>query len=255
MKRLITILTLFFIFINLSVFAESNIIKKDLKVITDDGFRIQAVLEYSKSLKKEKNVSTVVLVHSLGYSSGWWENLPDELLAKGYAVLLIDLRGHGGSIYNSKLARVSWKNLTNHAFSKYPSDVLKVFDFVASENPKKEFFNNWAIVGADIGANTAVVAASKYKNKPKTVVMLSPSVSARGIYIPVKLAELGNVDILSISSSSDNNAIKTNEYLKKFAQAEYVQFSSESRSNGMLMLKNDKNLVGFITSWIDQYLR
>ena len=252
MKRLTIILTLFLFFINASIAAPEKTVKKDMKVLTADGFSMCATLEYPKS--KQKEYSTVVFLHSLGYSSEWWEGLPEEFLDNGYAVLKIDLRGHGASVYNSKLVRLSWKSMTNTAYSKYPTDVIKVIEQVKSDN-KKEFFNNWAIVGSDIGASTGVLVANKIAYKPKTIVMLSPVVSTKGLYIPVKLAELDNIDILTISGDGDTQGQNAQEYLKKFAQSQFAIYISESRSSGMIMLKKDKSLISFIKSWVDQYLK
>lgn len=251
MKRIILILTFFLLFLN-PVLAAS-VVKKDISVQSVDGFSIKAVLEYPK-VKKQKEFPTVVLLHSLGYSSEWWETLPKELLDSGYAVLRIDLRGHGRSVYNSKLVRTSWKSMTNSAYAKYPDDVVKVIDYVKSENTKKIFFNNYAIVGADIGASTAVLAADKVSYKPKTIVMLSPVVKTKGLFIPVKMANLSNIDILAISGTDDVSGAESAEYLKKFAQAAFMTYTSEAKSTGMIMLKNDTSLAKIITSWIKEYL-
>ena len=251
MKRIILILTFFLLFLN-PVLAAS-VVKKDISVQSVDGFSIKAVLEYPK-VKKQKEFPTVVLLHSLGYSSEWWETLPKELLDSGYAVLRIDLRGHGRSVYNSKLVRTSWKSMTNSAYAKYPDDVVKVIDYVKSENTKKIFFNNYAIVGADIGASTAVLAADKISYKPKTIVMLSPVVKTKGLFIPVKMANLSNIDILAISGTDDVSGAESAEYLKKFAQAAFMTYTSEAKSTGMIMLKNDTSLAKIITSWIKEYL-
>lgn len=86
MKRIILILTLFLLIIN-PVFSASTV-KKDISVQSVDGFGIKATLEYPK-VKGKKDYSTVVLLHSLGYSSQWWETLPKELTNSGYAVLKI----------------------------------------------------------------------------------------------------------------------------------------------------------------------
>ena len=180
--------------------------------------------------------------------------MPEEFLNDGYAVLKIDLRGHGASVYNSKLVRVSWKSLTKTAFSKYPDDVIKVLEQVKSDN-KKEFFNNWAIIGSDIGASAGVIAANKVPYKPKTIVMLSPAINARGLYVPVKLAELDNIGILSIAGTGDTQSQNAQEYLKKFAQSQFSTYISESRSTGMIMLKKDKSLKTFIKSWVTEYLK
>lgn len=251
MKRIILILTFFLLFLN-PVLAAS-VVKKDISVQSVDGFSIKAVLEYPK-VKKQKEFPTVVLLHSLGYSSEWWETLPKELLDSGYAVLRIDLRGHGRSVYNSKLVRTSWKSMTNSAYAKYPDDVVKVIDYVKSENTKKIFFNNYAIVGADIGASTAVLAADKISYKPKTIVMLSPVVKTKGLFIPVKMANLNNIDILAINGTDDVSGAESAEYLKKFAQAAFMTYTSEAKSTGMIMLKNDTSLAKIITSWIKEYL-
>lgn len=254
MKRIILILTLFLLLINTIANAATNTVFKEITATSVDGFTMKGYLEYPK-IKNQKEFPTVVLLHSIGYSSDWWCNLPQDLLNQGYAVLKIDLRGHGKSVYNSKLLRTSWSSMTNNAFAKYPDDVIKVIEQVKSENTKKVFFNNWAIVGSDIGASTAILVADKISYKPKTLVLLSPVVKTKGLYVPVKLANLDNIDIFSISGTNDNSGHNAQEYLKKFSQATFATYISESRSTGMLMLKNDNTLARIITSWIKEYLK
>ena len=254
MKRLLIILAFFLFLINSSAYGVTNAVKKDYTVITPDGFRLSAVLEYPK-VKGINEYKTVVLLHSLGYNSEWWDTLPANLMERGYAVLMVDLRGHGKSVYNPKLVRVSWKSLTNSAYKKYPSDMKEVIDYVKSENPKKIFFNDWAIIGSDIGAATGIIGANEIDIKPKTIVMISPVVKAKGLFVPVKLAELNNTDILSICGTNDTASVDSQEYLKRFAQAGFIEYLSESKASGMLMFKSDTTLSQFITIWISQYLK
>lgn len=254
MKRIILfILTLFLILINTEAQAAQNITRKEIKAVASDGFNIKATLSYPKN-SKQKEYSTVVLLHSLGYNSGWWGELPKDLLDKGYAVLAIDLRGHGGSVYNSKLARVSWKSLKNTAYAKYPDDIIQVIKTVKDENTKKTFFNNWAIVGSDIGASAGVIAADKYPVNPKTIVMISPVVKTKGLDIPVNIAHLDKVDFLSVTGTGETASKDSEAYLRKFAQEEFMSFQSESKTSGMLMLKNDPDLPKMIAEWISEYL-
>lgn len=254
MKRLAIILTFFLILIN-SVFAASSpYMSKEVAVQSVDGFSIKADFTYPKN-PAQKEFKTVVLLHSLGYSSQWWEDLPSDLLNKGYAVLKIDLRGHGKSVYNAKLVRTSWSDMTNSAYAKYPDDVIAVIEKIKADNSKKVFFNDWAIVGADIGGNTAILVADKVAYKPKTLVLLSPTVDVKGLYVPVKLANLDNIDIFSISGTGDVSGATTEAYLKKFSQSTFATYTSDARSKGMIMLKNDETLSKVITSWIAQYLK
>ncbi len=254
MKRVaLFILTLFLLLINISSDAAQKYTKKVIKAVSTDGFNINATLTYPK-IKTQKEFKTVILLHSLGYSSDWWGDLPQLLLDKNYAVLAIDLRGHGKSIYDPSLERVSWKNLKNTAYAKYPDDVIAVINKVKEENSKRIFFNNYAVVGSDIGASAGVLASDKLKIRPKTIVMLSPVTETKGLYIPVSLAHLDNVDILAISGTDDVIAKEASDYLSKFAQAHFTEYTSESKTSGMLMLKNDESLADIIAEWVGEYL-
>ena len=252
MKKLFIILSLFLLILNTAVAGDIKTTKKEYKVTSQDGFFINSVLEYPKNSSRE--YSTVVLLHSLGYNSQWWGTLPKDLLNNGYAVLMIDLRGHGTSVYNSKMIRTSWQSMTNKAYSKYPNDVYTVIDTIKNDN-KKVFFDKWAIVGSDLGAVTGIFLANKIQYKPQTIVMISPVVKAKGLYAPIKLAELNNIDILSITGSRDITGKNSEDYIKKFAQSTFVSYESTSKLTGMLMFKSDDTLSQVIVEWINQYLK
>lgn len=253
MKRFVLcILAFFLVFINTSVFAASNVTKREVKTVASDGFNIKATLAYPKS-KTQKEFATVVLLHSLGYNSAWWGNLEEDLLARGYAVLAIDLRGHGASIYNSKLTKVSWKDMKNSAFAKYPDDVIRVINQVKEENSKKVFFDKWAVVGSNIGASAGILVSDKLANKPRAIVMISPVVKTKDLYVPVSIAQLDNVDFLSITGTGETESQEAEAYLKRFAQKNFSTYVSPVRTSGMLLLKNDPELSRIIASWLNEY--
>ncbi|MCQ2754821.1 MAG: lysophospholipase [bacterium] len=253
MKRFVYILTLFLFLINTSVFAETKYTQEEIKAVSPDGFNMVATLEYPKT-KGIREYQTVVLLHSLGYHSQWWGQLPEELKKNGYAVLTIDLRGHGKSVYNSKLTKTSWKNLTLKAYAKYPDDVLAVFNKIKEDHPKKEFFARWAIVGCDIGASTGVLAADKFTSKPKTIVMLSPMVKTKSLYIPVSVAQLDGVDFLAIISENNYASKNDSKYIMKFAQNEYQELYIDTKLSGMVMVREDEGTRQTIAKWVSQYL-
>ena len=254
MKRnILIILTLFLFFINTCAYAAPSVTKKEYRVPAQDKFNLKATLTYPK-IKTQKEFSTVVLLHSIGYNSQWWGELPKELLNKGYAVLTVDLRGHGESVYNSRLSKVSWKSMKNSAYAKMPDDILKIMQAIKDDNTRRTFFNNWAIVGSDLGANVGVIASDKSEVRPKTIVMISPVVETKGLYIPVNLAHLDNTDVLSIKGKGDTDAAEAEKYLARFVQAQLMGFTSESKTKGMLMLKNDPDLPKMISEWISEYL-
>lgn len=254
MRRIVLyILAFFLLFINLSADAAIKTTQKEIEAVSVDGFNMKATLTYPK-VKGKREFQTVVLLHSIGYNSQWWGDLPTDLLEKGYAVLAIDLRGHGKSIYNAKLGKISWKNLKNSGYAKYPDDVLSIINKVKEENTKTKFFNSWALVGADVGASAGVIASDKLNNDPKTLIMISPVVETKGLYIPVNIAHLDTTDFLAILGTDDSDSKEAAEYLSKFAQNEFSVFTSTSKTTGMLMLKNDESLSKMIAEWISEYL-
>lgn len=255
MKKLtVIILTFFLLIINICANAAQSVVKKDIEAVAADKFNMKATLEFKK-VKGKTNYPTVVLIHSFGTNSQWWLDLPDKLTENGFAVLKIDLRGHGKSIYTSKLNKVSWKSLTNNAYAKYPDDVKAVIEKVQTDFPKMKLFENWAIVASDIGASAGIIASDKLDIKPSTIVILNPVVKSRSLYIPVNIANLDNTDFLSISSETDNSSLEAEKYLKRFAQKGFVSYTSPAKSSGMVILKNDPKLTQIITEWIKQYLK
>ena len=47
---------------------------------------------------------------------------------------------------------------------------------------------------------------------------------------------------------------EADNYLKQFVQDEYATLTSESKTTGMMMLKNDQHLSKTIAEWVNEYL-
>jgi len=244
-------LLLIFTFCTHAAFAASSYTKREYDVETKDGFLIKAYLTYPKT--KLKTYPTIVILHSLGYSTQYWEDFPGMLTEKGYAVLCIDLRGHGKSVYNNKFQKTSWIYFKDDSFVKYPNDVLQTIEYVKTQT-KKASFENWGIIGADIGANTAVLVAQASKIKPAFLTLISPSMSFKGLYIPVAMTEIGKTPILAISSKTDTGSMNEQAKLAKFAQGMFFVYNTESGGGGILLVKVYPEVKKLIESWCLRYL-
>lgn len=219
-----------------------------VECIVKDGSIINGDVYYPDV--KKKKYSTIVLLHSLGYNSSRWGGFAESLADEGFAVVTVDFRGHGRSVYTSKLNRQSWVNYKREVFQKYPDDILAFLKTVKEEHPFISF-EEWGIVGADIGANTAVLVAEKANNKPKTIVMVTPHEAHKGLFIPLSIVEMGPIPILTISSTTDRTCLEEQKKLKRFAQSEYVIKNFKSSTTGMLMVKVNKKVSGLITNWLE----
>lgn len=234
--------------------AYCKVIKKDIEVQTKDARILKASLSYIK-IDGVKKYPTVLLLHSLGYSSSDWGNLINDLNNAGYAVIAMDLRGHGKSVYNSNFQKRSWVYFQPKTYKKFPNDVIAILK-QAQVSSKLVSLDNMAIVGADIGANTAVLVAKQLpsKQKPKTLVLISPTTSFKGLYIPLTMTDL-NMPMLSMVSNKDKYCLQEQRKLAKFAQGGFYAQNYPQGGMGMLMIKSNPSMAQDITKWIIKYLR
>ena len=252
-KKLLILFLTVFVLALIAQNAYCKTIKKDVQVQTKDNRVIKATVSYVK-IDNIKQYPTVVLLHSLGYSSTDWGDLINLLNNAGYAVIAIDFRGHGKSIYDATLHRKTWEYFTPKAFLKFPSDVEAILT-QTQKDCKLVSLNNYAIVGADIGANTAVLVANDLKTKPKTLVLISPTTSFKGLYIPIAMAQIGQVPILTMVSQQDVYSLQEQQSLSKFAQGGYYARNYPQGGMGMLMIQSNQTMTVDITKWLLKYLK
>lgn len=250
LKHILVVLTVF-VFTFSAQCGYCKTIKKDIEVQTKDGRIIKSTVSYVK-IDGLKNYSTVLLLHSIGYSSEDWGNLITDLNNAGYAVIAMDLRGHGKSVYNNKLQKKSWVYFTTKTYQKIPNDVILMLEQIQKQ-VKAANLNNMAIVGADIGANTAVLVSKELKVKPKTLVLISPTQSFKGLYIPIAMTDL-SMPILSMVSTKDRYCIQEQRKLAKFSQGGFYAKNYPQGGMGMLMLKANPSMSQDITKWLIKYL-
>lgn len=253
MKIIKKILLLVIIFIFVSTCAYSKVIKKEIEVQTKDKRIIKASLTYVQ-IEGLKTYSTVVLLHSLGYSSENWGSLISELNNAGYAVIAVDLRGHGKSIYNTAFKKKSWIYFTPKTYQQIPSDIIAVLNETKKQY-KMVSLNNMAIVGADIGANAAVLVADELSKKPKTLVLISPTTTFKSLYIPIAMADMGYIPVLAMASKKDKYCLKEEQSLARFSQGGFYAQNYSNGGMGMMMLKVNPSMSQDIVRWIIKYLK
>lgn len=254
MKVIKNILLILIVFIFASTTsAYCKIVKKQIQVQTKDSRIIKATITYNKAADAKK-YPTVILLHSLGYSSEYWRDLIPNLNNAGYAVIAIDFRGHGKSIYDGNFHQKTWPYFTTKTYKKFPSDVMAILD-EAQKTTKSISLNKTAIIGADIGANTAVLVAKQLKYKPKTMVLISPTTTFKGLYISIAMTQIGQIPILSMVSKKDSYCLQQQKELSKFAQGGFYALNYPNGGMGMLMLGVNPTMTKDITRWVVKYLK
>ncbi len=143
---------------------------------TDDGVEITA--DYYAP-PGDKPAPVVILLHMYRSSRAAWEPLIPPLHKAGFAVLAIDLRGHGGSIKPGELRlaqRVVDRDPT--LFNAMYQDVFAAYRFLAQQ-PRCDM-SRLAIVGASVGCSVALDYARQDRSVD-VVVCMSPGEAYMGV--------------------------------------------------------------------------
>ena len=218
-----------------------------IELITKDSYILIANLKYPEI--KKKKYPLVVLLHSYGLSSAEWRELPLVLNNNGFAVLEIDFRGHGKSVYLSNSKQRSHIYLREDSLRQFPNDVYQKLRQAYST------YGNLAgdellFLGADVGANTAIFVAEALEYKPIALVLITPQVDFKGLYTPIALAEAGEIPILGIITKNDKHSRHQISSLQKYAQGSFSLLNLPQGGPGMTCLAVNKGAVNKIVKWM-----
>ena len=253
MRRILLFCSLFLFLISnyaLTPLAQAEEVEKHvIEYVTQDKYVLRANLSYPQ-VKKQK-YPIAILLHSFGLSSEDWRTLPAELHQQGFAVLEIDFRGHGKSIYLTNMQQRSHIHLGNDSLKQFPNDVYQILRqaFLTYDNISG---SEILLVGADIGASAAIFVADALEQKPTAMVLISPQIEFKGLYTPVALAEAGDIPILGVITRKDLAAYKEIEVLQKYAQGSFSLLRLPEGGPGMTCLAVNDGAVSTLVTWLVQ---
>ncbi len=227
---------------------------KEVSITSLDGFKLVGFIDYPKE-KKEK-YPLVIFAHQFGTTHVIWSEFAKELREKGYATLLIDLRGHGLSIYqNGKENKIVFKpdfksalDLINFFkksnekvnFKKIPEDISLWIDYVA-ENEKVDL-NNIILIGASLGGISIIPVVTV--QDVKALISISPgSISVVGKEaVEIALASYENPVLYIVSKNDPLGSYKTVDTLMGMTNRGYALTVSGS-GHGVILLPKVKAYI------------
>lgn len=208
-----------------------------ISVTAADGLSIQTTL-YAPGLRRP--APGVILLHMLGSNRAAWgpTGLIDALLADGFAVLTVDMRGHGetGGTADWSLAE---------------DDLARVWTAFA-ERPEVDG-KRTAVVGASIGANVALITAA---DQPaiRAAVLLSPGLDYRGVTTDDRLGAYGDRPLLIIASNEDGYAADSSRSLAELARGTAQLTLYDDAGHGTQMFVHEPGLAAEISAWLAEQL-
>lgn len=207
-------------------------LKQPVSLTTEDGVRIAGTLYKNRTATKG-----VILLHQLGGDGSQWNAFVPDLAA--YTVLTVDLRGHGSS-------QGDWTQFTEQDFSNMVLDVKAAKEFLASEGNTRV-----AVIGASIGANTAINFAAQHG--ADSVVALSPSFDYRGIRTQDSITRYTG-PLLLVTASGDAQSYGDTQRLYELSVAQPKELKTyESTRHGVFLLAGT-DLETRIIAWLARTL-
>ena len=195
---------------------------------TEDKVNIVANFYNSDSEK------AVILLHMLGRTKEDWNNFANSLLKENYSVLALDFRGHGES--SGHLTEFSEKDFNNMIL-----DVKEAKKFLVNNGKTKI-----SIIGASIGANTALNYASKDKDI-RTIILLSPGLNYRGINTEKTIKDYKN-KILIIASEDDPYSLDSSKRLNELNKNSELKIYKQGGHGTRMFSSTDLEKV--LISWL-----
>jgi pimeloyl-ACP methyl ester carboxylesterase len=180
----------------------------------------------------------LLLLHMNGRSRQDWEPIVPALNEAGYAVLALDMRGHGqtGSSKDWDRAR---------------GDLQRAWAYL-SGRPDVDA-DRTAIIGASIGANMALVTGA-LEPAVKTVVLLSPGLNYLGVTTDDAMVNYGSRPVLLVASEEDQPAADSSRELHELAQGEARIEMYENAGHGTRMFTSRPELTDLLIGWLDSQL-
>ena len=118
-------------------------------------------------------VPAVLLLHGLNEDRSAWTDFSKQLLNRGWAVMTLDLRGHGESRMKNKIpiqASSDWRTNPH----EFPQDLDPALDWLKSRTRVNG--QKIVVIGSDVGANLALIASGRFP-EVRTVVAVRPNLS------------------------------------------------------------------------------
>ncbi|HOZ48116.1 MAG TPA: alpha/beta fold hydrolase [Candidatus Hydrogenedentes bacterium] len=176
--------------------------------VSADGVELTASL-YAAAGERPPGL---VLVPMLGADRGVWEAFAARAQRAGYTCLAVDLRGHGDST-RQRDGRLDYRKFSDEDWRAATQDIDAAKGALMDAGADPE---NWALVGASIGANLCLHCALAHEDVP-AVVLISPGLEYHGVTTENEIAELGKRPVLLMTSQGDAYSASSCATLKKAA--------------------------------------
>lgn len=174
-------------------------------LITSDGYHVSALYWGPRKQPKGVKAPAVILLHMRGKDKSSWGGLPEVLLSEDFAVIAIDMRGHGATTDPSGRG-IPLNSLSDADYRGMLFDVAAAHNFLAGQAEVDP--DRIGIIGASIGANLGILYAAADR-RVRTVVCLSVGLDYRGLKVLDAMKALDKRPLYLIVSKGDKYSLES----------------------------------------------
>jgi len=163
------------------------------------------------------------------------------------AILNLDLRGHGRSVWKGRTA-ISFDSMSNEEFRKIPGDVAALVAHLSQDTTLTVDWNNITVIGASIGANSAALLTTQLTGI-RRIVLLSPGLSYRGLEPEAALRAFTG-KVLVYSSKGDEYSRDSSQKLAETTKTQVTLKWFGADQHGTDIINEDPAAMADLVTWI-----
>ncbi len=209
---------------------------------TDDGVSIAAEVHPAAAGRAAPGV---ILVHMLTRTHEDWQVLADRLSDAGFAVIAIDLRGHGAS----------------GTAAQPPADPEDMNASVHDVRAARAYLTGHpelcsgriGIAGAQVGASLAVIEAAA-DPIVRSVALLSPGIDYRRLRLDAAMQRYNERPALILASTEDGYAARSARELSAMGSGIRDLRLLAGAGHGTVMLARQPDLIAMLVDWFRRTL-
>jgi alpha-beta hydrolase superfamily lysophospholipase len=166
---------------------------EDVRIQTKDGLKLGA--GFYGPRKAGSRAPAVLIAHAPGTDRTTVHKLSESLSKKGFAVLALDLRGHGASA-----ADQSWEELDRGGRERMWTFTQRDLNAAASylRGRREVHTTNLTVVGVGSGCALALAHAAQDENA-RAVILLDPTEDQLSFSLPDEIRRCGGLPTLVVS--------------------------------------------------------